>query len=32
MEEDAAFKFRAGEETRKELEAYGKRFAGIMLS
>ncbi len=32
MEEDAAFKFRPGEETRKELEAYGKRFAGIMLS
>ncbi|MGM0667081.1 MAG: FprA family A-type flavoprotein [Bacteroidota bacterium] len=30
MEEDAAFKFRPGEETRKELEAYGKRFAGIM--
>ena len=32
MEEDAAFKFRPGEETRKELEAYGKRFAGIMQS
>ncbi|MEE4214050.1 MAG: FprA family A-type flavoprotein [Bacteroidales bacterium] len=32
MEEDAAFKFRPGEEARKELEAYGKRFAGIMLS
>lgn len=32
MDDNAAFKFRPGEETRKDLEAYGKRFAGIMQS
>jgi flavorubredoxin len=32
MDDNAAFKFRPGEETKKELEAYGKRFAEIMQS
>lgn len=32
MDDNAAFKFRPGEETRKDLEAYGKRFAGLMQS
>ncbi|MBN1387851.1 MAG: FprA family A-type flavoprotein [Bacteroidales bacterium] len=32
MEENAAFKFRPGEETRTELIAYGKRFARELSS
>jgi flavorubredoxin len=32
MDDNAAFKFRPGEETKKELEAYGRRFAEIMQS
>jgi len=32
MDDNAAFKFRPGEETKKDLEAYGKRFAEIMQS
>jgi len=32
MDDNAAFKFRPGEETRKDLEDYGKRFAGLMQS